>query len=79
MSNSNQISKSFCVLPWVHLNVQPNGDIYPCCMAPYGKSIGNTTDNTLEEIWNGEKISLILNHKDGDHFNNELSNLLLMF
>jgi radical SAM protein with 4Fe4S-binding SPASM domain len=59
MSNSNQISKSFCVLPWVHLNVQPNGDIYPCCMAPYGKSIGNTTDNTLEEIWNGEDMKTI--------------------
>jgi radical SAM protein with 4Fe4S-binding SPASM domain len=59
MSNSNQISKSFCVLPWVHLNVQPNGDIYPCCMAPYGKSIGNTTDNTLEEIWNGDDMKTI--------------------
>ena len=59
MSNSNQISKSFCVLPWIHLNVQPNGDIYPCCMAPYGKSIGNTTDNTLEEVWNGEDMKTI--------------------
>jgi radical SAM protein with 4Fe4S-binding SPASM domain len=58
-NNSNQISKSFCVLPWIHLNVQPNGDIYPCCMAPYGKSIGNTTDNTLEEIWNGDDMKTI--------------------
>jgi len=46
-------TKSFCVLPWLHLNVQPNGDIYPCCMAPYGDTIGNTSDSTLEEIWNG--------------------------
>lgn len=45
---------SFCVLPWIHLNIQPNGDIYPCCMAPYGDTIGNTADNTLEEIWNGD-------------------------
>jgi organic radical activating enzyme len=28
-------------------------------MAPYGKSIGNTTDNTLEEVWNGEDMKTI--------------------
>lgn len=27
------------------------------------------------EEWNGMKISLILDHKDGDHYNNELENL----
>lgn len=47
---------TFCILPWVHLNVQPNGDIYPCCMAPYGDNIGNTKDDTLEEIWNGDTM-----------------------
>ncbi len=59
MDNSDKISKTFCVLPWIHLNVQPNGDIYPCCMAPYGKPIGNTKDDTLEEIWNGEDMKSI--------------------
>jgi radical SAM protein with 4Fe4S-binding SPASM domain len=59
MSNGNNISKTFCVLPWAHLNVQPNGDIYPCCMAPYGKSIGNTSKDTLEEIWNGDDMKTI--------------------
>lgn len=47
---------TFCVLPWLHLNVQPNGDIYPCCMAPYGEPIGNTKDDTLEEMWNGDAM-----------------------
>ena len=50
---------TFCVLPWLHLNVQPNGDIYPCCMAPYGENIGNTSDVTLEEVWNGDKMKEI--------------------
>jgi len=49
-------TETFCILPWVHLNVQPNGDIYPCCMAPYGDNIGNTKDDTLEEIWNGDAM-----------------------
>ena len=51
-----QSTKTFCVLPWLHLNVQPNGDIYPCCMAPYGENIGNTRDITLEEVWNGRNM-----------------------
>lgn len=50
---------TFCILPWIHLNVQPNGDIYPCCMAPYGKPIGNTGTSTLEEIWNGDEMTNI--------------------
>lgn len=49
-------SKSFCVLPWIHLNVQPKGDIYPCCMAPYGKAIGNTKEDKLEEVWNNDAM-----------------------
>jgi radical SAM protein with 4Fe4S-binding SPASM domain len=48
--------KTFCILPWNHLNVQPNGDVYPCCMAPYGETIGNTKNDTLEEIWNGKDM-----------------------
>ena len=43
-------SESFCTLPWTHLNIQPNGDIYPCCMAPYNKPIGNISKSTLEEM-----------------------------
>ena len=50
---------TFCILPWIHLNVQPNGDVYPCCMAPYGDTIGNTKDQTLQEIYNGPKMTEI--------------------
>jgi len=46
---NNLPSKTFCSLPWTHLNVQPNGDIYPCCMSPYNQPIGNTSKDTLEE------------------------------
>lgn len=51
--------KTFCILPWLHLNVQPNGDIYQCCMAPYGEAIGNTKDDSLESIWNGDTMKEI--------------------
>ena len=26
-------SKSFCVLPWIHLATRPNGDMRICCVA----------------------------------------------
>lgn len=46
------VTNSFCVLPWVHLNVQPNGNVYQCCMAPHDTPVGNVKNNTLPEIWN---------------------------
>jgi radical SAM protein with 4Fe4S-binding SPASM domain len=51
-SKKTPISPSFCVLPWTHLMVQPNGNIQPCCMTPHDMPIGNTKDLTLEEAWN---------------------------
>jgi hypothetical protein len=31
----NQISnsKTFCILPWIHLATRPNGDMRICCVA----------------------------------------------
>jgi MoaA/NifB/PqqE/SkfB family radical SAM enzyme len=27
------MNKSFCMLPWVHIAVNPNGDVIPCCVS----------------------------------------------
>ena len=29
-----EFNKVFCMAPWVHMNVNCNGDVYPCCMLP---------------------------------------------
>jgi len=47
-------SKVFCMLPWVHLQVDPDGAVKPCCLTPFGEQIGSLKDNTLEECWNSE-------------------------
>ena len=52
-------NKNFCILPWIHLNTQPNGDVYQCCMAPYRTTCGSTTSNTLEEIWNNDYMKTL--------------------
>jgi len=55
----DKISKSFCVLPWIHLNTWPNGNVYPCCLTDWREEIGNLKDNTLEELWNGDTMKSI--------------------
>lgn len=49
-------SKVFCMFPWVHLNVTPKGDIYPCCSNNYTDPVGNTKVITLKEAFNSEKM-----------------------
>jgi MoaA/NifB/PqqE/SkfB family radical SAM enzyme len=47
-------SKTFCILPWIHLNTWPNGNVYQCCITGFENTCGTTTKNTLEEIWNND-------------------------
>ena len=49
-------SKVFCMFPWMHLNVTPKGDIYPCCSNNYSSPFGNTKTMTLKEAFNSEKM-----------------------
>lgn len=49
-------SKTFCMFPWLHLNATPKGDVYPCCSNDYTDPVGNTKDNSLEEIFNSPKM-----------------------
>lgn len=41
-------NKTFCMAPWVHMNVGPNGDVYPCCLMPICDTDGE--DNNTEEL-----------------------------
>lgn len=50
MQNNND---TWCVLPWSHLYVGPNGKIAPCCV---GKPLGEYGDTTLEEVWNSDAM-----------------------
>jgi radical SAM protein with 4Fe4S-binding SPASM domain len=49
-------SKTFCMFPWIHLNVTPKGDIYPCCSNNYTEPFGNTKDSTLKEAFNNKQM-----------------------
>jgi radical SAM protein with 4Fe4S-binding SPASM domain len=49
-------SKTFCMFPWLHLNVTPKGDIYPCCSNNYTEPFGNTKKQSLKEAFNSDKM-----------------------
>lgn len=46
-------SKVFCMLPWIHLHSFPSGKAYPCCNSEMKNTVGNTSEESLLDIWNG--------------------------
>ncbi len=64
----SKAAKNICILPWLHLNIHPSGDVTPCCHTdlskPYanvdGKSVNDILNNALfkqlrKEFMNGER------------------------
>ena len=54
---NNKDNKTFCMAPWTHMNIGPNGDVYPCCLMPLTDiedtscdEDGNVTESVLEVI-----------------------------
>jgi MoaA/NifB/PqqE/SkfB family radical SAM enzyme len=59
-------SKTFCMLPWIHLHVMPDSSVLPCCISPYDDHYGNGKTESVMEIWNSEKFKeLRLNMLNG--------------
>jgi radical SAM protein with 4Fe4S-binding SPASM domain len=54
--NSSNIPKSFCILPWIHTAIDPDGTIRPCCMADFGYRMGDLNKTPLlKDIFNNDK------------------------
>lgn len=49
-------SKIFCMFPWMHLNVTPYGNVYPCCSSDYTEPFDNVKNKSLGEIFNNDKM-----------------------
>jgi radical SAM protein with 4Fe4S-binding SPASM domain len=47
-------SKNFCMAPWTHLSVQPDGEVYPCCAIT--TPLGSLHETTLRALWNSEAL-----------------------
>ena len=53
MSEDN---KTFCMMPWVHMHMWPAGTTYPCCMSDPDLPVGNTKEQSMQDIWNGKEM-----------------------
>ena len=49
-------SRVFCILPWASVNIQPTGEVFPCCVADRHRPVGLLNDSPLAEIWNSEEF-----------------------
>jgi radical SAM protein with 4Fe4S-binding SPASM domain len=61
------IPESICLMPWIHLYVDTNGNAKACCNASI--TYGNVNKESIESIWNGDSIkkfrkNLLEGHKD---------------
>jgi len=50
----NYDSKVFCIIPFVHTFIEPDGSVRPCCVAQ-GEPFGNIKKESIKDIWNNEK------------------------
>ena len=63
MNNQNtNPSKTFCILPWIHLHAWPDGRAMLCCIANNDKTdgkVGDFSKNTYAEIINSDELKQI--------------------
>lgn len=51
----NTQSNTFCILPWIHIYANADGNVLPCCIADYRSPLGNLNNESVIEVWNGER------------------------
>lgn len=57
MTEKNKDCAGFCMLPWIHMHVSSNGQVFSCIEATSEKNIfGNLSESSLNEIWNSTAI-----------------------
>jgi radical SAM protein with 4Fe4S-binding SPASM domain len=49
-------NQAFCILPWTHMSLQPNGDLQTCCHFDRKSPTGNLSNSSVEELWNSASL-----------------------
>ena len=45
----------FCAMASYYMKIEPNGKVFPCCRGPEELVMGNVLEQSVEEIWNGDR------------------------
>jgi MoaA/NifB/PqqE/SkfB family radical SAM enzyme/Flp pilus assembly protein TadD len=54
--NCDANTELFCHSPWQRLYIDCGGEVRPDCLCLTHNIVGNISENTLEEIWNGNRM-----------------------
>jgi len=49
----------FCILPWIHMQVSPNGKMHSCCQTSFKNPLGDLNKTSIENIWQGESYKTL--------------------
>jgi hypothetical protein len=47
---------TFCILPWIHLYVGPDGNVLPCCRSDQQYPMGSVNEQSVDSIFKIDKI-----------------------
>jgi radical SAM protein with 4Fe4S-binding SPASM domain len=50
---------TLCILPWIHLHINPQGRIGTCCKFDTNYPLGHISENNLQDIINGKQLKLV--------------------
>lgn len=56
-STQTYSSDTFCVLPWMHLYIGPDGNVLPCCRSDRNFSMGNIQTTSILDIANSDQFN----------------------
>lgn len=54
IDNQDSDRDTFCIYPWIHMFVDTNGAVWPCCQAKSNDPLGNVQKDSIKDIWNSE-------------------------
>ena len=53
------MDKTICIIPWIHMYVNADGNVLPCCIGDYKQPLGNTHNRSIEDIWNSHEYKTL--------------------
>ena len=56
LKNKSHYAQQYCEFPWISATIMAEGNVVPCTQISNNEIVlGNVNENSLEDIWNGEK------------------------
>ena len=57
MTENISTKDTLCVVPWMHLNFEPDGKVVPCCLTSHHQYYaGDLNKETIEDVWNSKNM-----------------------